>query len=148
MRYAVLILFLSSPAVAGEPAYTWKTHATDPDRVYLYLDGKQVGGWCYESKHYRPFDGKEWGTPTSTAPIKPPVKLSTPIVLKPLNLKSPPGVRGPFRRMGATMGQATADITLDIFSQLPGAIWEGVKKGEIQLKDIEFKVDKPKVEKK
>jgi len=62
MRYVIGILLLASPAFAGEPVYSWRSQADDPERVYLYLDGKQVGGWCYVAKHYRAFDGKKLGT--------------------------------------------------------------------------------------
>ena len=67
MRYMIGILLLASPALAGEPVYSWQTLANDPDRIYLYMDGKQIGGWDYRLKHYRSFDGTNWGArrPTS-----------------------------------------------------------------------------------
>ncbi|HXD88302.1 MAG TPA: hypothetical protein VN641_17570 [Urbifossiella sp.] len=47
MRFSVcLLLLLPAAGTAGEPVYTWGTR-DDPDRVYLYRDGRQIGGWCY-----------------------------------------------------------------------------------------------------
>jgi hypothetical protein len=73
MRYAIyLLLLLASPVFSAEPVYTWQYRADDPDRVYLYRDGKQIGGWCYREKHYRPFDGATWGQASATSPVQPP----------------------------------------------------------------------------
>jgi hypothetical protein len=73
MRYAIyFLLLLACPAFSAEPVYTWQYRADDPDRVYLYRDGKQIGGWCYREKHYRPFDGVNWGQPSAASPVQPP----------------------------------------------------------------------------
>jgi hypothetical protein len=72
MRYVVVILLLASPAFAAEPVYSWRTRTDDPNRVYLYRDGQQIGGWDYRVKQYRPFDGTNWGAPANSAPVQPP----------------------------------------------------------------------------
>jgi len=77
MRHAIfLLLLLAAPGFAAEPVYTWRTREDDPDRVYLYRDGKQIGGWCYRAKHYRPLDGDTWGPPSDASPVPPPERIS------------------------------------------------------------------------
>src|SRR5262245_40080858 len=111
MRYVIGILFLVSPAFSNEPVYSWRSQPDDPERVYLYLDGKQVGGWCYVAKHYRAFDGKNWGPPTDTAPVRPPeqrVVVNTQQKLMAITQQrsAPPPFRGPLRRrLGTAIGQ-------------------------------------------
>src|SRR5882724_3693917 len=119
MRYAVVILLLASPVISGEPVYSWRSRADDPERVYLDRDGKQVGAWYYLHKQYRPFDGKTWGPPTATAPVRPPerrvvvVPPQKPVVMTPPVFTPIPPLRGPFRVRAATvMGQATTDMTM------------------------------------
>ena len=140
MRYAIGILLLASPVVAGEPVYSWQTRVDDPDRVYLYMDGKQIGGWDYREKYYRSFDGTNWGTPTDKAPVSPPatrvlvVPRQTTMVLPQPSL-TPSRVRGPVRRSFVTiMDQALAEMTLGIINEIPGAIVDSLKKGNYQLK--------------
>jgi|GEM_PF-5958175 len=73
MRFTILaVLFFASPVVAADLAYSWKTLPGDVDRIYLYENGRQVGGWCYRTQKYRTFDGTTWGEPTDRAPTKPP----------------------------------------------------------------------------
>jgi hypothetical protein len=61
MRQTIcFLLLIASSASSAEPVYTWQYRADDPDRIYLYHDGKQIGGWCYRANHYRPFDGETW----------------------------------------------------------------------------------------
>jgi hypothetical protein len=67
-----ILLLFGIPGIAAEPVYTWRSLNDDPDRVYLYRDGVQIGGWCYREQQYRPFDGKTWGQPTAAAPVTPP----------------------------------------------------------------------------
>ncbi len=50
MRYVVGILLLASPALSSEPTYSWQSRADDSDQIYLYLDGNQIGGWCYSRR--------------------------------------------------------------------------------------------------
>jgi hypothetical protein len=77
MRYAIFLLLLPAfPAFAAEPVYTWQSRADDPDRVYLYRDSKQIGGWCYREQHYRSFDGEAWGPAIATSPVQPPDRRS------------------------------------------------------------------------
>ena len=84
MKYAFFVLlFLASPAFAADPVYTWRTTPTDPDRVYLYRDGTQIGGWCYRDKYYRSYDGATWGNPTDKAPVQPPLRIVQTVVIKP-----------------------------------------------------------------
>lgn len=140
MRYAVVILLLASPTVAGEPVYSWRTTADDPDRIYLYLDGKQIGGWCYSAKHYRSFDGTNWGPPTDTAPVRPPERRVTVIpqpqaMVLPQQFSPPPQLRGPLRVRAATVfGQAITDVTTSMFvDAIPRAIADSLAKGQYQI---------------
>ena len=137
MKYAIfLLLMLSGPAFAAEPVYTWRTRADEPDRIYLYRDGKQIGGWDYQAKHYRSLDGDTWGPPKSAAPVTPP--RATQIQLK----ITPVQYRGLFPRgrimesvadqvaqqmavmageaMAKLVTQAVGDLTLEMLGQLPG----------------------------
>ena len=138
MRYMIGILLLASPAVAGEPVYSWQSRADDPDRVYLYLDGKQIGGWDYRLKHYRSFDGTNWGTPTDTPPARrrriawwsfrdqpAPMLLQSPVL-------PPPPIRGPLRRKAVgVMDQAIMDTTVRIINEIPGAIVDSNEEGQL-----------------
>ena len=139
MRYAICILLFASPALAGEPAYTWRSNADDPDRIYLYLDGKQVGGWCYQAKQYRPFDGKDWGPPTSVAPVRAPANrvVVTPAqkpVIVMQAIPATPQLRGPLRRRAATVfTDAITEGTVRVVEQIPGAILDSILKGNFKL---------------
>jgi len=140
MRYAIVILLFASPASAGDPVYTWRTNPSDPDRIYLYQDGKQVGGWSYPDKHYRGFDGKEWGPATSKAPTPPPANrvIITPPVQKPLVMMQPstpiPQLRGPLRRRAAMVfTEAIAEGTMRVVEEIPGAILDSILKGNFKL---------------
>jgi hypothetical protein len=144
MRYVVVILLLASPALAGEPVYSWRSLADDPGRVYLFRDGEQIGGWCYRAKHYRSFDGKNWGPPTDAAPVRPPVQRMVvtpqqrPMVTQPSLVYLP--LRGPLRaRLGTAVAQAMVDITMKAIEEIPGAIADSVAKGQYQL-DFKFSV--------
>jgi hypothetical protein len=142
MRYVIGFLLFASPAMAGEPAYSWQTRPDDLDRIYLYQDGKQIGGWCYSSKHYRSFDGKEWGPPTSKAPTQPPanrVVIVTPPVQRPAVVMQPsaavPRLRGPLRARAANVfSQAIVDGTMRVVEEIPGAILDSILKGNFELK--------------
>ena len=91
MRYAIFFLpLLTGPSFAAEPVYTWHTRVDDPDRVYLYRDGKQVGGWCYQAKQYRSLDGDTWGPPVGAAPAPPPRSSVAPM----MSWQSSPGGEG------------------------------------------------------
>ena len=148
MRYAVVILLMASPAFAGEPVYSWRSQADDSDRIYLYLDGNQIGGWCYSAKYYRPFDGKNWGSPINTAPVRPPdqrvvvIPQQRPIVITPQSPALPP-LRGPLRNKLATaMAQTITDMTMKMIEEIPGAIVDSLKKGNYKL-DFQYSVTPP-----
>jgi hypothetical protein len=51
----------------------WRTKATDPNRVYLFEKGIQVGGYDYAEDYYRPYDAAtdQWGAP-GRPPVEPP----------------------------------------------------------------------------
>ena len=140
MRYMIGILLLASPVVAGEPVYSWQSRADDPDRVYLYRDGKQIGGWDYRQKYYRSFDGTTWGTPTDTPPASPPASRVVVVPRQPSMLLQspvlpPPPIRGPLRRKAVgVMEQAITDTTVRIINEIPGAIVDSLKRGNYQLK--------------
>jgi hypothetical protein len=145
MRYVVVILLLASAAVSAEAVYSWRYRADDPERAYLYLDGKQIGGWDYRTGQYRPFDGTNWGPPTDTAPVRPPeqrvvvIPQQKPIVKTQPNSPFPP-VRGPLRvRLGTAAGQIVTDMTMRIIDEIPGAIVDTLKRGDYQL-DFKFSV--------
>lgn len=136
MRSLFVLFLLASSAVASEPVYSWRTNDADPDRVYLYRDGQQIGGWCYKAKQYRPLNGEDWGTPVSKSPVQPPVRNNVvvvqpkPIVVAPPVI-TPQNVRGPFRRLGATMGDAIAQFTVNLmFDAIPKAVVQSVLSGE------------------
>lgn len=108
MRYAIyLLLLLSGPAFSGEPDYTWRSTANDPDRIYLYRDGKQIGGWCYRAKHYRPLDGETWGPPSEASPVQPPERRWAAVTIS-RQSPSPPRRRGLRGRIDAAMDQVVA----------------------------------------
>jgi len=142
MRALLGMMLLAAPAVAGEPAYSWRSSPNDTDRAYLYLDGKQVGGWCYHGKHYRTFDGTTWGAPTNTAPTRPPAQRPTIVMTQPSNpplaftrpSTPAPRLRGPLRVRAATvMTDAVLDTTMRIFEEIPGAILDSILKGNAKL---------------
>jgi hypothetical protein len=113
MRHSIyLLLLLACPALSAEPVYTWQYRSDDPDRAYLYRDGKQIGGWCYRTHQYRSFDGENWGQPTAFSPVLPPQRSSPAKIV----WQSQPSGRL-FRpigsRMGEAMGQILADFTVD-----------------------------------
>ena len=75
-----LLAVLSAAAVAsaqcgpgGCPVEEWKEIEGDPGRVYLYRNGKQVGGWDYDAGHWRSYDAQadRWSEP-ATPPTPPP----------------------------------------------------------------------------
>jgi hypothetical protein len=144
--YAVALLLLASPVFSAEPVYSWRSRADDSDRVYLFLDGKQIGGWCYVARHYRSFDGQTWGPPTAAAPVPPPerrvllIPQPKPMVITPQN--GPPlPLRGPLRvRLGTAMGQAVTDLTMTMIEDvIPRAIVDALARGQYQL-DVQFSV--------
>lgn len=138
MKYAVFtLLILTGPGFAAEPVYTWHTKSDDPDRVYLYRDGKQIGGWCYQARHYRPLDGDTWGPPTRQAPVSPPVRVKQiQLNIVPVHYRGllPRGrimesaMESAGKQLATMAGEAMAelmvgavkDLTLEMLGQLPG----------------------------
>jgi hypothetical protein len=55
------------PPPAAGPAYQWVAYAADPDHVYLFLNGAEVGGYSHLSHVYRAYNGA-WSEPTA-APV-------------------------------------------------------------------------------
>src|SRR6266567_1371630 len=101
MRHSIcLLLLLAPPVFSGELEYSWRSRADDPDRVYLYRDGKQIGGWSYRETHYRPYDGETWGPATATSPVQPPT-LSSPAPMT--SWQNPPRRRGLRGRIDAAL---------------------------------------------
>jgi hypothetical protein len=143
MRYVVVILLLASPAFCGEPVYSWRVRGDDPERAYLYQDGKQIGGWDYRAKQYRTFDGQNWGSPTGTAPVRPPDQRVLAIpqqilqqlpMLIPQPSSTPIQVRPPLQAgLGNFMGDIFLGMTMKAFEQIPGAIADSIAKGNYQL---------------
>jgi hypothetical protein len=125
MRYSIFLLLLAIPAIAGESTYTWHTRADDPNRVYLYRDGTQVGGWCYKTKKYRTYDGKDWGPPKSTAPA--PLPTRQPVVMIQPN-QMPLRLRGPLKVMAVNiMNQIFMEMTFQMLEEIPRALLEALK---------------------
>ena len=138
------MLLLAAPAFAADPVYSWVTRADEPDRIYLYREGKQIGGWDYQAKHYRSLEGDTWGPPTSAAPVSPPTRVKQiQLNITPAQLNiSPVQRRGILPRgrvtesivdamakqMSVAIGEALAqaftdaarDLTLEMLGQLPG----------------------------
>ena len=145
MRYMIVILLLASPAFAAEPVYSWRSREDDPERVYLYLDGKQIGGWDYRARQYRPFDGTNWGPPTDTAPVRPPAQRVVVIPQQqPMVVTQPssplPLLRGPLRvRLGTAAGYVVTDMTMKVIDEIPGAVVDSLKRGDYQL-DFKYSV--------
>lgn len=53
--------------------HEWRTKATDPNRVYLFEKGIQIGGYDYAEDYYRSYDAAtdKWGAP-GRPPVEPP----------------------------------------------------------------------------
>ena len=139
MRYVVGVLLLASPAFSGEPVYSWRSRADDPERAYLYLDGKQIGGWCYRAKQYCPFNGTNWGPPTEAAPVRPPERRVVVVLQQQPTIITQPSstplqLRGPLRmRVGTVYAQIMMDATMKVIDQIPGAIADSLARGQYQL---------------
>ena len=70
------LLLLAAPSFAADPVYSWVKRADELDRIYLYRDGKQIGGWDHQAKHYRSLEVDTWRPPTSAAPVTPPTRVT------------------------------------------------------------------------
>lgn len=71
--HLLCLAFILANSGATSHSWEWRTRADDPDRVYLYDKGVQVGGWDYVREYYQPFDKNEWKTEKKKrAPIAPP----------------------------------------------------------------------------
>src|SRR5262245_45678936 len=115
MRYTgCFLLLLAYPAFAAEPIYSWHYRADDPDRTYLYRDGTQIGGWCYRTMQYRPFDGQYWGDASNAAPVQPPARMTPAqsVAWQPTTRR--PGPIG--RRLAEGMAVRMAPFVVDIFA--------------------------------
>lgn len=66
-----------------DQGYKWVKNPRVPGEVYLYRDGRQVGGYSYHTGFYLPLVNGEWGPPAK-APIPPPLEGLTPEKSKPL----------------------------------------------------------------
>lgn len=137
MRYTFFLpLLLAGPAWSAEPADSWQSRADDPDRVYLYRDGQQIGGWCYRTGRYRPFDGEAWGSPRVASPAAPPMRAQMPernVVTRSVNWQISPRPRGVRGRMGAAMGETVAnmmtDLTLQVFIEALKEAQQSIRSG-------------------
>ena len=131
MRYTIYVLLLSaSPAFSGEPVYTWQSRADDPDRIYLYRDGKQIGGWCYRAKHYRPLDGETWGPPSEASPVRPPERGSMVMSISRQGL--------PYHRLIRPI-RSSVDAAMDQYVQANTARWVAEAVAEA-LKSVDWSV--------
>lgn len=140
MRYSLLLLaLLALPALGAEPAYSWGVREDDPDRIYLYRDGTQVGGWCYRTNQYRPYDGANWGTATSVAPVPAPVKPAANIQIMPgptnIRLQPQPRLFRPIRSaVDSTLRQVIEDnVARWVGEALDNAFKSGKWLGDIGL---------------
>jgi hypothetical protein len=74
MHLLCLALTLSFPATS-EHHWEWRGRVDDANRIYLYDNGVQVGGWDYAHAYYRAFDGREWKPEMEKqAPVTPPTQ--------------------------------------------------------------------------
>ncbi len=63
-------LFVSTNVLAAESAaWQWKKWLDDPDRLYLYKDGVQVGAYCYKTEAYMNFKDGTWEMKRVDAPV-------------------------------------------------------------------------------
>jgi hypothetical protein len=135
MRYAIYILpLLASPAFSVEPVYSWRSRSDDPDRIYLYRDGTQIGGWCYSASYYRPFDGETWGPLREASPVRPPERGS---MIALIARQSPPN-RRLFRPIRSRI-DAAIDTALEEYARANAArlVEEAVAKA---LKSIDWRL--------
>lgn len=58
-------LIVSQPGPRSPAVVEWRTRPDDPTRVYLYVDGRQRGGYDWELDQWRDYDGEGWGPPRS-----------------------------------------------------------------------------------
>lgn len=63
---AALGLGQSCPVSPG--VVEWRTRPDDPTRVYLFVDGRQRGGYDWSADVWRDFDGQTWGPPRHFRP--------------------------------------------------------------------------------
>lgn len=83
MRY-ILALLLTATTVHAQ--YNWRTRDDDPNRIYLYNDDRQIGGWDYNLGIWRDYNG-EWG-PEKKVPFQsPPERVQAPAVNFGVDLK-------------------------------------------------------------
>src|SRR5262249_47032276 len=122
MRSAIcVLLLLASPALADNSVYSWRTRDDDPDRVYLYQDGRQSGGWSCSGKYSRPSDGETWGAKSNRSPVPPPERTSVNVTM-PRQSPTLLPLRGLKVRMGTFMGQ----IMLAEFEQMTPLISQAI----------------------
>lgn len=118
-----VLLLLSAPAFAADPVYSWVKRMDEPDRIYLYRDGKQIGGWDYQAKHYRSLVGDTWGAPMNAAPVSPPARVKQ----IQLNIAPAQWTITPVQRRGILpRGQVTEAIVNTMAQQMSAAIGEAL----------------------
>src|SRR5437762_896305 len=55
----------------------WRELPGDPERIYLYRNGRQVGGWDYGANVWRDYDAERdvWSPPIAQPPVAPPNRI-------------------------------------------------------------------------
>lgn len=62
------------PLAVAQVGYQWRTVPGDDGRAYLFLNGKQLGGWDYVRETYRVYNhaSDTWGEDQKTSPVPAP----------------------------------------------------------------------------
>jgi hypothetical protein len=120
MRYVLGILLLASPATAGEPVTSGGSQPVTKSRVQLFINGKEIGTWSYESKPDAP-------TTMQMRPLAQRPAFVVPRSAMPLRM------RGPLTyRATNVLAQTMAEATLQMFEAIPGAIADAFLKGRFE----------------
>lgn len=69
------IALAASASFASAAEYSWQPSPTDPDQWHLFDGEKQVGGYCYRHKAYRPLAADGWGEWQKSPAQLPPTAL-------------------------------------------------------------------------
>lgn len=65
------------PAPGSVDSYDWRELGGDPGRIYLFRNGRQIGGWDYDAGQWRDYDAARgvWSPPIAKPPLEPPPRV-------------------------------------------------------------------------